>query len=415
MLKTLTLLVSLLLPALTFAHGGPEAGQHWAGIRAKDKFERTKLVNMGFSIETTRDDMAYGFADESIINEIEKAGFNVTAHFPASEIRALDFPSGDSIYHNYAEMNAEIDALVAKYPNLAHKFTIGKSLQGRDIVGIRIGAHATDGLTNSSLPGIVIMGGHHAREHLSMEIPLLLAKHLLENRDGTVLRLLDTRDIFLIPQVNPDGAEFDISTGSYQMWRKNRNLNNGNRCAGVDLNRNYGFKWGQGGSSTNPCNDTYMGPSAFSEPETQAVKAFVEGHPNLKVLLTLHTYSELILYPWGVSYDGVENIADRTTFQKMAQSMAVWNGYTPEQSSELYITSGDTVDWAYGTLGMFAFTFELSPSGGGFGGGGFYPGAAEIQRTFQANLRPALYLMDLADNPHRAASAPESTLFYGQK
>jgi len=414
MIKTLALLTSILLPAFALAHGLPEPGQEWAGIRAKDKFERTKLVNLGFSIENVKDDMSYGFARKEVIKDIEKAGFDVTAHFPASDIRAFDFPGDDSVYHNYAEMNAELDALVEKYPNLAHKFTIGKSLQGRDIVGIRIGAHATDGLSQSSLPGIVIMGGHHAREHLSMEMPLLLAKHLLENRDGTVLRLLDTRDIFLIPQVNPDGAEFDISTGSYQMWRKNRSTNNGNSCAGVDLNRNYGFKWGQGGSSSNPCNETYMGPVPFSEPETRAVKAFVEGHPNLKVLLTLHTYSELILYPWGVSYDGIENVADKATFQKMAQSMAVWNGYTPEQSSELYITSGDTCDWAYGTLGMFAFTFELSPSDGGFGGG-FYPGPAEIQRTLQANLRPALYLMDLADDPHRASMAPETTLFYGQK
>ncbi len=416
MLKTLALILTLLIPAnQAAAHGGPEPGQHWAGIRANDKFARTALVNLGFSIETVKDDMAYGFANEEIIESIEKAGFTVTSHFPASEIRALDFPSGDSIYHNYAEMNAELDALVAKHPGLAHKFTIGKSLEGRDIVGIRISPHAIDGFTPTALPGVVIMGGHHAREHLSMEMPLMMAKHLLENRDSTVLRLLDTRDIFLIPMVNPDGAEFDISTGSYKMWRKNRSLNNGNRCAGVDLNRNYGFKWGTGGSSNSPCSDTFMGPSPFSEPETVAVKAFIESHPNLKVLLTLHTYSELILYPWGVSYDGIENVNDRTTYERMAQAMAVWNKYKPQQSSDLYITSGDTVDWAYGTLGMFAFTFELSPSGGGFGGGGFYPGPAEIQSTFNENLRPFMYLIDLADDPHRATTAPETTLFYGQR
>lgn len=414
MLNVFTLLLCVLAPSLSFAHGGPEPGQHWAGIRAKDKFARTAIASLGFSIENVKDDMTYGFANESIIRKIKKAGFNVTAHFPASEIRAFDFPAGDSIYHNYAEMNQAIDNLVARFPGLAHKFSIGKSLEGRDIVGIRISPHATDGLTPTALPGIVIMGGHHAREHLSMEMPLMLAKHLLENRDGTVLRLLDTRDIFLIPMVNPDGAEFDVATGTYQMWRKNRSANNGNRCAGVDLNRNYGFKWGTGGSSSSPCSDTFMGPTAFSEPETRAVKSFVEGHPNLKVLLTLHTYSELILYPWGVSYEGIENVADRTTFEKMARAMAGWNGYTPQQSSDLYITSGDTVDWAYGTLGIFGFTFELSPANV-WGGAGFYPGPAAIQSTFQANLRPFLYLMDLADDPHRAARAPESTLFYGQR
>ena len=258
------------------------------------------------------------------------------------------------------------------------------------------------------------MGGHHAREHLSVEVPLLLAKFLVEARDETTLRLLDTRDIFIIPMVNPDGAQFDIATGNYQMWRKNRNTNAGNSCAGVDINRNYGFKWGTGGSSSNACSDVYMGPTPFSEPESQAVKAFVEGHPNLKVLLTFHTYSELVLYPWGSTYDDISNRADLATFQKMAQTMAGWNGYTPQPTHDLYIASGDTTDWAYGALGIFAFTFEMSPNGGGFGGGGFYPGPEEIQHSFQANLKPAMYMIDLADDPHRAVSAPETTLFYGQ-
>lgn len=413
---TLTVLLSTLIPALALANSGPADGQHWAGIKAKDKYERTTLVNMGFDIEAVRDDMAYGFADEAVIEKIETKGFNVTAHFPASEIKALDFPTGDAVYHNYTEMNAELDALVARFPALAHKFTIGKSLEGRDIVGIRISPHVQDGLTPSSMPAMVLMGGHHAREHLSMEMPLLFAKQLLENRDGETLRLLDTRDIFIIPMVNPDGAEFDVSTGSYQMWRKNRSPNNGNRCAGVDLNRNYGYRWGTGGSSNQPCNDTYMGPSAFSEPETRAIKAFVEGHPNIKVLLTLHTFSELILYPWGHQYDGIQNAQHKAAFETMARTMAGWNHYTPEQSSELYITSGDTVDWAYGTLGIFAFTFELSPSGGGFGGGdGFYPGPNAIASTFQANIKPMMYLLDLADDPLRAAFRPETTLFYGKR
>lgn len=414
MLKPLALFFCIVLPVSAFAHGGPSPGQHWAGIRAPDKFARTALTSLGFSIETVKSDMSYGFANAEIIEEIKKKGFEVTAHFPATEFRAFDFPAGDSIYHNYAEMNQELDSLVARFPGVAHKFTIGRSVQGREIVGIRISPHAPNGLTPIGLPGIVIMGGHHAREHLSMELPILLAKYLLENRDPTVLRLLDTRDIFLIPMVNPDGAEFDVSDGEYQMWRKNRSANAGNRCLGVDLNRNYGFRWGTGGSSKDPCSDIFMGPSAFSEPETLAVKGFVEGHVNLKVLLTLHTFSELILYPWGMSYQGVENAADRAAFVKMGQSMSAWNGYHAQQSSELYITSGDTVDWAYGARGIFGFTFELSPADA-WGGAGFYPGPAAIETTFRANLRPALYLIDLADNPHRSVTAPESTLFYGQK
>lgn len=403
-----------LLTSSAHGHGQINPETQWAGIHAADKFERTALVNQGFSIEAVRDDIAYGFASKKVLGEIQKLGFRIKASFPAKEIRALDFPSGDSVYHNYAEMVAAIDSLVAKFPGLAHKFSIGKSLEGREIVGVRLSPHVEDGLKPTALPGFVLMGGHHAREHLSMELPLLLAQHMLEQRDSASLQLLDSRDIFIIPMVNPDGAEFDIESGNYRMWRKNRSTNGSNRCAGVDLNRNYGYRWGTGGSSNQPCSDTYMGPSAFSEPETVAMKRFVESHPNIKMLLTLHTYSELILYPWGHTYDGIQNASHKSAYEKMARTMAGWNGYSPMQSSDLYITSGDTVDWAYGSLGIFAFTFELSPSGGGFGGGGFYPGPDAIHSTFQANLKPFLYLMDLADDPLRAAFRPESTLFYGQ-
>jgi carboxypeptidase T len=390
------------------------AAQEWAAIRATDAAARTALVNQGFSIETIKSDMSYGFAPASILDKIIAGGAEVTAHYPVSEIRAMDFPRDDSIYHNYDRMNKDLDALVAGHPAAAHKFTIGKSKEGRDLVGIRITTQAKDGLTPTALPGAIFMGGHHAREHLSVEVPLLIAHYLLESTDPAVTKLLETRDVFIIPSMNPDGAEFDIASGDYQMWRKNRAQTTDASCAGVDLNRNYNFHWGEGGSSSNACSEVYMGPKAFSEPETQAAKAFVESHLNVKTLLTFHTYSELILYPWGYTNDSITNAADLSAFEKMAKTMAGWNGYTPEASHELYTTTGDTVDWAYGTLGIFAFTFEMSPNDSGFGGGGFYPGAAEIQHSFQANLKPALYLIDLADNPHRAVTAPATTLFYGK-
>jgi carboxypeptidase T len=158
-----------------------------------------------------------------------------------------------------------------------------------------------------------------------------------------------------------------------------------------------------------------MGPQAFSEPETRALKSLLEAKKNVKILLSFHTYSELILYPWGHVYDKIANTAHLQAYQTMANTMAQWNGYTPEQSSDLYIASGDTCDWAYGSLGIFAFTFELSPSSNDWGGGGFYPGAGAIEPTFNANIRPALYLIDLADNPLRSYQKPETTLFYGRR
>jgi carboxypeptidase T len=419
MLKLGFVLLSLftlftLLPLNTMASDQTDANEmQWVSIRAKDKAERSTIVNQGVSIESQIDGISYGFGTLKMLDALKAKGFEVVANFPMSEIRDMDFPSQDSAFHNYAEMNEEMDALEAANPKLVHSFTIGKSLEGRYIRGIRINPNATDGLTPSGLPGMFLVGAHHAREHLSVEVPILFAKYLVEkyNTDKTIQDLLNKRDFFVVPMLNVDGAEYDIESGSYKMWRKNRASPNA-RCAGVDLNRNYGYKWGTGGSSNDPCSDIYMGPKAFSEPETVAVKNFVEGHPNLKVLLTLHSYSELVLYPWGQSNDPISKKEDHDTFKKMADTMAGWNGYTPEQSSDLYITSGDTCDWAYGTLGIFAFTFELTPRDQ-FGGGGFYPGVGAIQSTFQANVKPMLYMLDLADNPYRAATSPQTTMFYG--
>ena len=411
-IAVLATLIGFSLPQLSQAHA-PE--MQWAAIRAKDKHVRTQLVTQGFSIENVVEDMSYGVATEEILDSLKLQGFDVVSHFPMSEFRQQDFPAKDGIYHNYAEMKADLDKLVRDFPGLVFPVSMGKTLEGRDMIGVRINPNARDGNSPSGLPGVIFMGGHHAREHLSIEVPLKLARYLAEGSqtNDVIHDLLNRRDIYIFPSINPDGSEFDISTGSYKSWRKNRRTGQG-RCDGVDLNRNYGYGWGTGGSSTDPCSDVFMGPKPFSEPETQNVKAFVESKPNLKVLLSFHTFSELVLYPWGGKNDPISNQRDLSAFTNMARTMASWNGYTPEQSSDLYIASGDTTDWAYGTLGIFAFTFELSPRDM-WSGGGFYPGPDAVERTFQANIKPALYLIDLADDPYRAAFRPETTLFFGQK
>lgn len=398
-----------------FGHGQKAPGMHWAAIRAKDKQVRSALATGGFSIENVVEDMSYGFATEEILDSLILQGFEVVSHFPVEEFKADDFPEKDGIYHNYAEMKAALENLTRSYPGLVHLISMGNTLEGRQILGVRINSTIRNADEPSGLPGIIFMGGHHAREHLSVEVPIKLATYMAQGfmNDDAIRRVLANRDVYIFPSINPDGSEFDIAGGSYKSWRKNRRANSGSSCAGVDLNRNYGFKWGTGGSSTNACSDVYMGTAPFSEPETQAVKAFVESKPNLKILLSFHTFSELILYPWGHTYDPIANGRDLSAYQTMARTMATWNGYKPQPSADLYITSGDTTDWSYGTLGIFSFTFELSPKNM-WGGGGFYPGPDAIEKTFQANIRPAMYLIDLADDPHRAAMRPETTLFYGR-
>jgi carboxypeptidase T len=153
--------------------------------------------------------------------------------------------------------------------------------------------------------------------------------------------------------------------------------------------------------------------SPFSEPETKAVKQWIESNKNINVLLTTHTFSELILYPWGHSHDKIQDPRDRNVFETMAKTMAQWNGYTPEQSSDLYIASGDTTDWAYGEHHIFAFTFELDPKNTfGSGGAGFYPGAGVIPKVLDKNIEPILYMLEYTDDPYRVlGSKPKSSSF----
>jgi len=379
-------------------------------VSAKTREDRSRLNHAGLSIEAVRSDSVWGFASASVLNRLEKSGEKILGNFDLSVGRGghegiFDFPQYDSNFHNYNETLSELKMLQSQNADIVKVQSIGKSLEGRDLWALHINTEPQALQTGqSNKPGAIFMGAHHAREHVSVEIPLRLAAYLLSNRaDSKISAMLASRDLWIIPMVNPDGAEYDIATGSYQYWRKNRRPN-GDGTFGVDLNRNYSFHWGTGGSDTDTSSDVYMGTAPFSEPETQVIRDFVGAHLNAKVLLTFHTFSELVLYPWGHTYDKIgDKIGtkqDYNVFKTMAETMAQWNGYTPEQSSDLYIASGDTTDWAYGEHGMFAFTFEMSPNQSA-GAGGFYPGEGILDKVFNDNLKPCLYLIDSADNPYK--------------
>lgn len=373
---------------------------YWMKIRATDKFQRGVIASTGAAIETVREDfvVATGTLEEK--QAIEKLGW-LEVSFALTE--KMDFPAKDAAYHNYTELTAKIQEMQRDYPNTLQVSSAGETIEGRDIWALRISGNLAQA---NNLPAVIYMGGHHAREHLSVELPLYYADFFLrEYAKGTprIVALMNSRDIHIIPAVNPDGLEYDVASGRYQAWRKNRSRNN-DGTYGVDLNRNYGFKWGTGGSSSNPSSDTFKGPQPFSEPETKAIKAYVEAHQNITTLLSFHTFSELILYPWGHSYQSIENSKDQLVHETMAKKMAEWNRYAPQQASELYQASGDTTDWSYGEHKIISFTFELDPSSnsGGWGGSdGFYPGAGVIPAVQQKNLEPVLYLLEYADNPYR--------------
>jgi hypothetical protein len=325
-------------------------------------------------------------------------GFRVTSK-PLAPLSGFaipdDFPPGFEDYHNYAEMTANLQALAAAHPQFVRLITLGNSFEGRNIIGVRISDDAND---NLSEPGVFFVGQHHAREHMTVEVTLALAHHFVESSQVSVRWLAYSRQIYIFPSLNPDGSEYDIATGNFRMWRKNRQPNA--QAVGTDNNRNYSYRWGCcGGSSGNGGSETYRGPSAFSTPEDSLVRDFMIAHPNVLTGISYHTYGELILYPYGYTYDDLPpdmDPVDRQTFVAMGTEMARTTGYHPQQSSDLYITDGDWNDWMYGEMGRYPITIEMDSYGSGF-----YPPDDFIPQTIDKNRAAAVFVASIADCPTR--------------
>lgn len=391
----------LLDPARTQPPAVGELGgldnRSWVTISADDSHQRGKLADLGMSIEEVRTGVVAGIVDPESLKKIEAAGFQVQSRRLLASFGPEDFPAQDSAYHNYAETVAELRSIAGSASDVATLFSLGKSIQGRDLLGVRFNKGS------GAKPGILFMGDHHAREHLTVEVTLGLARYLADNRAHPAIKsLLEKRDIYFVPMVNPDGAEYDVETGRYRWHRKNMRQN-ADGSFGVDLNRNYGYTWSDVGSSDDPGDDTYHGPNAFSEPESRAVRDFIVSHPDVRIMVSYHSYGAMVLYPWGHIYDPVPDARAAAAFKTMAQRMGQMTGYEAMQSSELYPAAGDTCDWAWGERQVFCFTFELS-------GRGFYPGADEIGKALEANVEPAVYMIGLSDDPYRAASAAVASL-----
>ncbi|MCM2266590.1 MAG: M14 family metallopeptidase [Elusimicrobiales bacterium] len=372
--------------------------RYWVTVAAEDKFDRTALLAAGLDIAEIREGFVSGLIEKTAMEQLAAKGFFVKSRQPIRDYaknHLKDFPAADAPYHNYAETLEELRALAAANPAETSLFSLGKTVQGRDIWCLRINP-AEKGEAPSARPAAFFMGNHHGREHLSNEVALGVAAYLLERKtDPEIRRYLDTLDIYVAPMTNPDGAEYDLQTGKYRWHRKNARVNP-DKSIGVDLNRNYDSRWCQAGASHSPGADTYCGPYAFSEPETLAVKAFIETRPGLRTLMSYHSYSSLLLYPWAGKSTPVESARDRKVFETMAKAMAAATGYRPQQASDLYVATGDTMDWAYEKRGVFAFTTELE-------GTTFYPGAAMIGKAVPRNVKAAMYMLSVTEDPYKLA------------
>jgi carboxypeptidase T len=333
-------------------------------------------------------------------------GVSATPAAPGTRVK--DFPPGYTKYHTNAEATKQIDALVAKYPDILSKQTIGTSHEGRDILALKLSKNVKK---DEAEPEVLFTAHQHAREHLTVEMALYLLDEFTGKygSDDRITKMLDSREIWIVPDLNPDGGAYDIESGSFRSWRKNRQPNPGSNEVGTDLNRNWDYKWGCcDGSSDDPADETYRGPSAASAPEVQVVAKFVDsrvvdGTQQIKAAIDFHTYSELVLWPFGFTSDetgpGMTQ-DDHDTFATIGKKMAAENGYTPEQSSELYVTDGAIDDYLWGDQKIFAYTFEMYPSSAG--GDGFYPKDTVIPKETARNREPVLQLLETADCPYRA-------------
>jgi hypothetical protein len=348
------------------------------------------LQSAGFAYEVLIDDWFTHYANIPKMSELEKetALQKLEQDFSVS---GFNYGSMGGFY-TLAEVNAELDEMYTDYPNLiTQKVSIGTSIEGKPIYMVKISDNPT---VSENEPQVMYTALHHAREPESMEQMIFFMFYLLENygTDPEATYLINNREMYFIPVVNPDGYEYNRITNPNGggMWRKNRRNNGGSY--GVDLNRNYGpysyWNSSYGGSSTSPSSDTYRGTAPFSEPETDAIRVFLSTK-NIRNILNYHTYGNWLIYPYGCF---PYLTPDSLTFNEFAGDITAFNGYTAGTALQTvgYNVRGTSDDYAYdgdvaATNGnIFAMTPEVGTTG-------FWPSQSEIIPLALENLQPNLY------------------------
>jgi carboxypeptidase T len=312
-------------------------------------------------------------------------------------------------YLTAAGVESALEYLANTYPPICQLIVLPEqSYEGRTIRAVKIASRA-----DGDRPGVLFIGGVHAREIVNPDLLVSFALNLCQaytsgtgltfggrSYDSSTVRMLvDTLDIFILPLVNPDGRVYVQSPTGDAFWRKNRNPNPGLPCQGIDLNRNYDCLWSSGiGTSANSCSDVFRGSNAFSEPETRNVRHLLDDYPNIMGMIDVHSFLELVLYPWGdddnqstdpsmnftnPAYDGMRGTAGdsiyreympqtdedwfATTGERIKDAIAAVRGrvYRVEPSINLYPTSGTSKDYAYSRhfvdatkRKVFAYTVE---------------------------------------------------------
>jgi len=310
-------------------------------------------------------------------------------------------------FYRYQDMLDALDSMAAQYPNLITvRAPISTFLthENRPIYFVKISDNPS--FDDTSEPNALYSAVHHAREPMSMSELIYYMWYLLENyaTDPEVQYIVDNTELFFIPCLNPDGYIHNETNdpNGFGMHRKNK-APIGTNNPGVDLNRNYSYGWNTTGVSANVNNDTYPGTSAFSEPETQAMKWMVENY-GFKTAMNAHSYGELLLFPVGTTTGEFADHHDY--FQDLSSHMTTYNGYAPIKSSGLYPASGDSDDYMYkDSIGVGSIPkdtiFVMTPETGT----DFWPSQSEVIPTCAEMLFPN---MTMAHITHRYLATKET-------
>jgi hypothetical protein len=321
------------------------------------------------------------------------AAVAITPALPARA--ATDYPAGYTGFHTHAEMVAAVQAIAAAHPDIVRTFSIGRSYQGRDLLAAKVSDNVA---VDEAEPEVLFDGLTHGNEPMSLEMTLAILRWLSDGygTEDRVTRVVESREIWIVFAVNPDGQAYDYGSGTLRNWRKNRQPTSGTTAIGTDLNRNYGYHWGGTGSSATPTSTRFRGTAPFSAPETRAMRDFlasrvVGGRQQIRVAISFHEFGRFVMWPY--SYTLTDRTADmtlddRTALVSIARRMATSSGYVAKQASDLYIASGTTADYLYGRYRVFAYTVELSAVD--------YPKDTAIAAETARNRDAVLSLADIA-------------------
>lgn len=339
---------------------------------------------------------------------------------PSLVYHAYDFTGATNIagfgVWEFRSLKDDLFALAEQYPQILRVVSLGHSHEGRQIWAIKLSDDVST--EDPAEPETLFIGGQHAREWIGVEVPFLIAQYLAQQyaTDERVQKLINNLEIWIVPMVNPDGHEYTRSdpcpTAPQQLcrlWRKNRR-DLGNGVFGVDLNRNWGFQWdSRAGGSRNPQSLTYRGPEPFSEPEIQAIRDLVlDPQRRFKAFIDYHSYSQIVGWPWGYSFDPPVPLSEEKRFDppsdsveyaRIGETMAklIYSAYGQTyRACQIsldcpYPAAGVSTDWFYSETGGISFVIELRPA---TGEPGFVLPADQILPTFEENLPAALYLLE---------------------